>query len=275
MSFNTITSETAFTLRYRYLRVRAIGVLAFTSHVYYGVFRGVVVSALVHLLLRLGHGARIEVVLKTSPQSSYRNRPKGVTKMTYVSVVSVVGRLKIIPGRPRPQLSLFGHRWFEEVRVRRVRNPRRVRRVTAVSRTEIRIRHRHDDGAVLFAHWGDCVGIVRIGQMFLKTSGDIYYGPLLARYREQKCREGKSRATRKHSQSRDNARTKHISLPFALSLTSVLTSASSNVFKTSGLVSAAPVHLGLPFLWDSWWLPREARLMLNGDPGKLRLAWNR
>lgn len=53
----------------------------------------------------------------------------------------------------------------------------------------------------------------------------------------------------------------------------LFTSASSNVFKTNGLVSA-PVNLGLPFRWDSWWLPREARRMLNGEPGKLRLAWN-
>lgn len=51
----------------------------------------------------------------------------------------------------------------------RVRDPGRVRRVTTVSRTEIGVRSRHDDGAVFFAHRRDRVRVVRIGQMLLEN----------------------------------------------------------------------------------------------------------
>jgi len=48
------------------------------------------------------------------------------TKVPYISVVSLIGWVEIVSGRPRPELPLLGHWWFEQIRVRRVRNSGRV-----------------------------------------------------------------------------------------------------------------------------------------------------
>lgn len=99
----------------------------------------------------------------------YRGSALNPNRIPYVSVVSLFGRVEIISGRPRPQLSFLGHGRFEQIRVRCIRYPGRVRRITTVSRPEISVRYRHDDGAVLFAHRSDRVRIVRVGQVFLKV----------------------------------------------------------------------------------------------------------
>jgi len=57
----------------------------------------------------------------------------------YISVISLIGWVEIVSGRPRPQLPLLGHGWFEQVRVRRVRYSGCVGGVTAVPRTEVRV----------------------------------------------------------------------------------------------------------------------------------------
>lgn len=90
--------------------------------------------------------------------------------MTYVSMVSLIRWIEVVSGRPRPQLPLFGHRRFEQIRMRRIRNSGRVWRVTAVPRTEVRVWHGYDDGTVLLTHGRHCVWVVGIRQMFLKVS---------------------------------------------------------------------------------------------------------
>jgi hypothetical protein len=54
-----------------------------------------------------------------------------------------------------------------------------------------------------------------------------------------------------------------------------LTCASRYVERTRGFRSppGGPTNLPRPFLIVNWWLPREPRRKLNGEPGKLRLAW--
>jgi hypothetical protein len=58
-------------------------------------------------------------------------------------------------------------------------------------------------------------------------------------------------------------------------LTNDLTCASRYVERTRGFRSppGGPTNLPRPFLIVNWWLPREPRRKLNGEPGKLRLAW--
>lgn len=55
-----------------------------------------------------------------------------------------------------------------------------------------------------------------------------------------------------------------------------LTCASRYVDRTRGFRSppGGPTILPRPFLIVYWWLPREPRRKLNGEPGRLRLAWN-
>lgn len=184
-----------------------------------------------------------------------------INTLSYVSVVSsLFGRNEVISGRPRSKLPLLGHGRFEQVRVWRVRYSGRVRRVTAVPRTEIRIRYRYDYCTVFFTHGSHCVRIVRVWQMFLKNRHVSFHAQKTAAFTRQWLTVI---IVQRSWFKRQNI----------LLLLSSFTSASSNVFKTNGFVSA-PVNLGLPFRWVNWWLPREDRRILNGDPGKLRLVWN-
>lgn len=52
--------------------------------------------------------------------------------------------------------------------------------------------------------------------------------------------------------------------------------ASRNVDRTNGFRSppGGPTKRPRPFLIVNWWLPRLLRRRLNGEPGRLRLAWN-